>query len=706
MRLYICEKPSLAEALANNLGNPKRKNGSFFVGEDVVTPLRGHIMEMLSPNEYDETFKKWSYSTLPIIPNIFKKKVKENQGYPEIFKRIKELIPQASEIINVGDPDREGQLLVDEVLEKLNCKLPCKRLLINALDDITIQRALAAMDDNANYYTQYLAALGRERTDWLIGMNATRKFSLDYGQVLRIGRVKIPTLSLVYHRNEEIDNFKSQDYYTVSTYFRTENSMPFSSHWIIPDELLDSENHLLNIVPARACEQKCKSKNGYVKSVLSKKGKINPPLPYSLSTLQKESGPKLGFSPSKVLEIAQSLYEKKFITYPRSDSNYLPESQFNDAAEIIDHLKLTGSEELQRLADCANSSIKHACFNTQKIEAHHALIPTMEQCDLDKLSSDEKALYILISTRYLLQFYPPQEFETTDILIDCESELFKATGKVIITEGWKAAYTSDDEEKDANERRLPFLKEGDILTMSSFEIQTKATKPPARFTQSTLIGALTTAHKFVKDKTLAEKVKEVKGLGTEATRATMISELLKSGELIEHGSNKKKELFVSDAIKELIPFLPDKITYPDMTALMELDLDRIAKGELTLDNFIKEQVAFVQELINIKTNFSKPLNRENEYPTCPICHDGKLFPHDGKYGKFWSCSNYKNGCKASFTDNKNKPILVKCPKCKNGYLKKWAGKKGDYYQCPNCKEFYSVLKSGLPKLSNKRETKS
>lgn len=746
MRLFICEKPSLAEALANNLGKPVRKDGSFYVGNDVVTPLRGHIMRLYNADEYDPALKKWAYDTLPIVPSPFKKKVSGGSGYSEIYNRVKGLLKEATEVVNVGDPDREGQYLVDEVLEALKCKLPAKRLFINALDDTSIKRALASMEDNnskANH-NRYMAARGRAEADWIIGINATRKFSLDSGNTLHIGRVKMPTLALVYRRNEEIDNFKPKDFYGINAFFRTDSSMPFPSHWVIPEDLLDSENHLLDIVPARACEQKCKGKSGTVKSVIRKKGRSNPPLPYSLSTLQKDAGPKLSFSPSKVLEVAQSLYEKKLTTYPRSDSNYLPESQLEDASTIIANLKLTGSEELKALADNADSSIKGLAFNTKKVEAHHALIPTLEQCDMGKLSADEQKLYLLLAKRYLLQFYPAQEFESCEVVIDCEGETFKATGKVVLKEGWKGATGSevdrdDDNAEDEEERKLPDLKEGDSLTMSSLEISKKVTKAPARFTQSSLIGALTSAHKFVKDKSLADKVKDVKGLGTEATRATMISDLLKSGELREEG--KKKELFVSDSVKELIPFLPDNLTYPDMTACMELDLDRIEKGTLALDEFVAFQAQFVKELMAVETKFSKPVRKGDDYPECPVCHEGKLFPREGKFGKFWSCSNYKNGCKAafddlkgkpaiekcpvcgkgflrrksgkdggyfwscseyangckaSFTDNKGKPVLVKCPDCGKGYLKKWTGKKGDYYQCSDCRKYFDVLKNGLP----------
>lgn len=700
-KLYICEKPSLAAALAENLGTPKKFNNYYEVNGDYVAALRGHIMELYNPAQYDESYQKWSYDNLPIIPPKFQKGVKNFSNYQAIYDGIKSLMEKSTEVINVGDPDREGQLLVDEVLEAMECKLPIKRLFINAMDNTTISRALNNIEDNniPKNKNLSLAALGREQTDWLIGINASRKFTLDSGQTLKIGRVKIPMLALVARRNEQIDNFTSMKHYGVVAYFRLENSLPFPATWQPAKDLLDEDNRLLNILDARACRQKVEKKQGIIKSIIVKQGSEAAPLPYSLSTLQRAAGPKLGFSPSKTLEIAQELYEKKkVITYPRSDSNYLPESQFADAATIIDNLKLIGDNNIKEIADNANKDIKSSCYNTEKVEAHHALIPTLEKIDLSELTSDQQGLYLLIAKRFLQQFYPPQTFEATTFTIECEGETFLAKGKRIINEGWKITINATDEADKDNEseeiKTLPKAQEGDKLIISSLEIPEKETTPPKRFTQDTLIGALTSAHKYVKDPGLREIVKNVKGLGTEATRSTIIEDLIKSGQFIEKANKKRKELFVSDSVKELLKFLPDDLTYPDKTALMELDLDKIAKGEMTLNAYMNGQIQYVRDLMTVKSAFT-PVERtdNNDRPICPICKIGKLYQHEGKFGKYWNCSNYKNGCKAVFSDYNDKPAIHKCPACDNGYLKQIKTKNNEILWCCSeidngCKTFF------------------
>lgn len=758
-RLYICEKPSLANALAENLGVKEKKNGYYVIEDGYVAALRGHIMKLYDAADYDEKYKTWSLQTLPIIPTKFKKIVKTTSNYKSIHQTISSLLKKSDEVVNVGDPDREGQLLVDEVLDSLSCKLPTKRLFINAMDDTTIKRALVSIEDNNSEKNRniYQAALGREQTDWLIGINATRKFSIDSHKKIPVGRVKTAVLALVARRNDEIDNFISKTHYQVKAAFRTEKSVPFVTTWKPKDDLLDKDNHLLDITEARKCEQKVSRQRGRVTKLETKPHKENPPLPFSLSTLQRAAGPELNFSPSKTLELAQVLYEKKLTTYPRSDCNYLPDSQYSDAVTIIDNLKLTGDDSLKKMAYAANSSLKSSAYNTSKVEAHHAIIPTMEKIDLNELKDDEKALYLMIATRFLLQFYPVHTYDETIIGIICEDEYFEAKGRIVTNQGWKDAIKQFKEEANDNKKdnsvSIPNVKLDDSLIVSSINISTLETEPPKRFTQDTLIGAMTSAHNYVQDKKLKEIVKNIKGIGTEATRSNILEALIKNGQLIEKSTGKKKkELYISDSDKELLSFLPDSIKYPDMTALMELDLDKIAKGEMSLNDFMQKQIEYVNELIKVESNFSQATTTPNaNNPICPYCKTGKLFQRNGSNGKFWgcsnwktgckvtfpdennkplihecpickegylrriknqnlnnyfwNCSNYQNGCKVAFSDNKGRPVVKLCPSCKKSYLKKWPGKDGkpDYYSCSSCHKFYSITKSGLPDTSIKKE---
>lgn len=750
MKLYICEKPSLAAALASALGKAEKKDGYYEVNGDTVAWLRGHIMRLLDAKEYDSSYSNWRYDILPIVPNPWKKAV--HTDCLSIFKTIKALHKKADEVINVGDPDREGQLLVDEVLVELKNKLPTKRLFINAMDKTTIERALSKMEDNNSEKNRnmYYSALGRSYTDWILGINATVKYSLDSGKKLPVGRVKVPILSLVYRRNLEIDNFKSVKHYGLTAYFRTNDSLPFAAVWKPKEDILDEAGRLTNILDVREAEQKVCGKPGIVTKCDTVEKTEAAPLPFSLSTLQRAAGPALGFSPSKTLDVAQKLYEKKLTTYPRSDCNYLPEEQLSDAAVVLDNLKLTGSNDLLNWSQGANISIKSKAFNTSKTDAHHGIIPTVERIDINTLSKDEQNLYFMIAKRYILQFYPIHIFDETVAEIDCEGEMFVAKGKVIKENGWKSI-EKDSEKKetkdsDSKVKELPPLDVNTKLIMSSNSINEKNTTPPARFTLDTLIGAMTNAHKYVKDASLKDTLKSVKGIGTEATRSTTLDDLLKAGMLIEkENDKKKKELYVSESAKELIECLPDELTYPDKTALLEIELDKVAKGELTLESLMEAEVAYTTELMKRPSQFTnKPVSDCNDGPECPICKNGHLVQKSGKFGKFWSCnsckltfddiknkpaayacpicgkghlkrkkskdgsyfwscSEYANGCKASFSENKQSPYIKICPECSEGYLKKWSGQYGDYYRCAKCGQSYGVTKTGLPDLDKNKK---
>lgn len=753
MKLYICEKPSLAAAVAENLGKPVKKDGYFEVGGDCVAWLHGHIMQLKMPGQYNTKWVKYRLDMLPLIPNPWGKIIKNK----DIYNTIKGLLKKADSVVHVGDPDREGQLLVDEVLESLKNRLPTMRLFVNAMDRTTIQRALSAMEDNSSDKNRnmYQAALARQYTDWLYGINASRKYSIASKRTVKVGRVKVPMLALVARRNELIDAFVPVTSYGVKAFFRTEASMPFPSVWQIPKDLdgLDEEGRLVDAVPARECLEKINGKPGKVTSVTKKAGSNAAPLPFSLSTLQRAAGPAFGFPPSKTLKVAQSLYEKKLTTYPRSDSNHLPESQHQDAGTIIANLALTGSDKLREWARGADDRLRSGAFNSKKVDAHHAIIPTMEKVDVTKLKDDERKLYEMIAKRYLLQFYPVHKFEQTTVEIECAGETFAAKGRRVVVGGWKDIEKSlkDDAENKDEARDLPPMNKGDVLTLSNASLTETESTPPARFTQDTLIGALTNAHKYVLDQNLKEVVKEIKGIGTEATRSGIMDELIKAGMLIEKPNEKnKKELYVSDMVKGLLGGLPDELTYPDKTALMELELDKIAKGTLTLDDYMNGQYDYIREVIALEISIPEPeggpcpvcgigvlklkrgrygvfwgCSRYKEgcsasYPDvngqpllsaparedakkipCPVCKEGELQLKNSRFGAFWGCSRYKEGCKATFSDVKGNPLIETCPKCKKGHILKKKGRRGPFYGCnqyPDCDAIFKVGKNGLPIL--------
>ena len=683
MDLYICEKQSLATAVAENLGQYSKRDGYYLVNGHCVAWLRGHILGLYLPEDYKNPEQDFLNppQALPLVPKIWTKKVL----VPKNYHTVRQLLKQANTVINVGDPDREGQLLVDEVLEQLQNKLPTKRLFINAMDSTTVKRALASMEDNAapKNRQMYLSALARQYTDWLIGMNGSRLYRHTLKKKVNIGRVKIPMLALVARRNEQIDNFVSIQYYQLRATFQNEQGQDFTALWQIPEACpqLDEEGRLLDRTVAEACAAKIQGQPGSITEVTKKNGTNSAPLPFSLSTLQRAAGPKLGFSPAKTLDVAQRLYEKKIVTYPRSDSNYLPTSQFQDAPRILANLQQCKDGDLEKWSAGANPKLKSYAYNTKKVSAHHAIIPTLEKVDLTKLQADEAKLYQMIAKRFILQFYPVHKFEQTTAIVRCAEEDFVAKGKVVTQEGWKAIERIPDKNEDEEGKELPKLTKGQRVEEQQAEVVEKKTTPPARFTQDTLIGALTNAHKFVQNAELKEVIKDIKGIGTEATRSSIMEELIKLGILQEVKSKKKKELFVSEAVKELLPLLPTTLTYPDQTALMELDLDKIASGDLSLEEYMAKQVDYIQSLVGVPV-------------TCPVCGKGTLRKRVNSKDQsiFWSCDKYPE-CKATFSDVGGEPLVTPCPQCGKGYLRRLHGRNGDFFGCSNYPECHTTYEA-------------
>lgn len=743
MRLFIAEKPSLAQAIANGLGTGKKNDGYIYIssGEDIVTWCFGHILQQLNPDEYDKKYKSWNEEDLPIIPEKWKLKV--TPSCKKQFEIVKKLISQADVIVNAGDPDREGQLLVDEVLDFLGNKKPVQRILLNALDDVSVQRALKDLRNNDDFIGMKNSALARSRADWLIGMNFTRAYTLKmrkagYDSVMRIGRVKTPTMSLVVRRENEIKNFVPHDYFGIRVKWNHSNG-EYDSIWQVPDntEGLDSEKRLLKKDVAENILNKIHGQSGKIIKIEKKNGKSEQRLCYSLSTLQIEAGKKYGLSPQTVLDTMQSLYEKKLTTYPRSDCNYLPAAQYAEADVVLDSLKKI--PVLSAIAEKADKSIKSKVWNDKKISAHHALIPTRVTPKFDSLSDIEQKLYVMVATAYIAQFYPPQTFLSTKITTSCDNEIFITNGKVVLEQGWKSLYSKDknlEDKNDEEERELPPMSEGDNVAFVDGEVQTKTTKPPVRYTPATLLKAMKEIYNYVKDPALKNELKDCLGIGTEATRAGIIQDLQDSNLLsLQTAPDKKgkgKVLIPQESAYALFNVLPDTLTYPDSTAVWENMLDQIKDGKTTLDAFYAKQVAYINDAMKEASNVV--VDTPKDLPTCPQCGNvltrrkgssgyfwgcsgfpnckftapdkkgkpdfaaaeerkamasreavcpkcgKKLRQFNGKTGKFWSCEDREN-CNAFFADYNNQPVIVKCPKCGKGFMSRWASKKkkGEYY---------------------------
>lgn len=563
-------------------------------------------------------------------------------------------------------------MLVDEVLDFLKCRLPVKRVLINALDDTSLKRAMEEKNihDNEQYKNLKLSAQARQRVDWLIGINATRFYTLSarnqgYDGVLKVGRVKTPVLALVHERVREIANFQPQKYFKIQVSFE---GAKFIATWISADK----SERLLDLGVAREVEAKLKGQSATVAKIEGKTIEKKQPEGYSLSRLQIEAGARFGTSPDCVLEIAQKLYEKKLTTYPRSSSCYLPVSQLQDAEVILKHLTGAGDDKLARWAKGANPKIKSQIWDDTKIDAHHAIIPTMQAAKMDALSSEEKSLYFMIVQNYISQFYPEYQYGTMKARIECAGEIFETTGKIIKNLGWKTLYKEKEEEQAFR------LNEGDTLNISEVKVVEKKTEPPPYYTQATIIEAMESIHRFApkEDKTI---LKKTGGIGTEATRATVIKDLLDSG-LLEEKTDKKKPYVVVTAQGEaLLEVLDDKVKSAEFTASMESQLMDIEMGEKQIDALMEQTRAYLRSL---KQTAFRPLSGTT---LCPVCGQGVLQRKKGKQGYFWGCSRWPD-CNSIFSDYNNAPFLEKCEKC-GAYMRIRKGKKGDFRGCsgyPKC----------------------
>lgn len=685
MRLFIAEKPSLGKAIAAELGVTQTCQGYTVCGNDAVTWCFGHLLEQYDPDDYDDAWKLWRRSSLPMIPREWRLKPKESARAQ--LQVISNLLGEAATVVNTGDPDREGQLLVDEVLEHFRYTGPVQRIWLASLDSRSIQKALATLKDNRDYANLRDSARARSQADWLIGMNATRAMTLrgrESGRdgVLSMGRVQTPTLALVVNRDREIAAFTPIDYLVLQATLQ-HDAGTFSALFK-PSETqpgLDSEGRLVDGATAQGIMDAVRGKNGIITSVTREKKKKPVPLPHCLSSLQKAASSKLGMTAQQVLDTAQSLYEKKLTTYPRTDCRYLPEEQFSDAARII--TALSGVSGLEAVTAKADSALKGPVWDTKKITAHHAIIPTGEEPR--SLTAQEKELYLMIAVQYFLQFYPPMLYEAQKILATIVETAWEARGRMIIEPGWTGFAAEEDDEdakKKEAEQSLPSVGNNDAVLCADVDALKKKTTPPSRFSEGSLIEAMANVHRFVSDAKAV--LKENEGIGTEAARASILETLKGRGFITASG----KSLVSTPLGQSLIDMTPDTLRDPVTTAQWEQRLEAITRGETSLEDFMREQYAALPLLL--APVLSTPAALQPGAFPCPKCGKALRRREGENAGEFfWSCSDAD--CRTFLPDEDGKPGKPReraipsehpCPVCGRPL---YSGKndRGTYWACYN-----------------------
>ena len=583
MIVCIAEKPSVAKDIANVLGAKSSHDGYIEGNGYQVTWTFGHLCELKEPHEYSSNWKAWSLSSLPMIPERFGIKLKTDKGIEKQFKTIQELMQKADMIINCGDAGQEGELIQRWVMQKAGANCPVKRLWISSLTEESIREGFKSLKDQSEYQSLYEAGLSRAIGDWTLGMNATRLYTLKYGQnhqVLSIGRVQTPTLALIVKRQQEIETFIPEAYWELKTVYRNTTFNATKGRFSSEKE-------------GREFLQKVIGNDFYVTDLSTKKGSEAPPRLFDLTSLQVECNKKYGFSADLTLQAIQSLYEKKFTTYPRVDTTYLSDDIYPKCPNILKGLHEYKAFTIPLEGKKLIKSKK--VFDTSKVTDHHAIIPT--GVPTQNLTDIETRVYDLIARRFIGIFYPDCKFSTTTVLGKVEDIDFKTSGKQILEPGWRVLFTKqtqDEEEKEGEEERtLPSFTLGEHGPHIP-DLQQKWTTPPKPYTEATLLRAMETAGKLVDNDELRDALKE-NGIGRPSTRAAIIETLFKR----HYIRKEKKNLYATPTGTELISLIHEELLKSaELTGIWERKLRQIESKNYSAQTFILELKAMVTDLIH------------------------------------------------------------------------------------------------------------
>ncbi len=591
MKLIITEKPSVAKDIARVLNIRSFRDGYMENNDYIISWCLGHLIQLAYPEEYDFKYKRWNLRDLPIFPSKFKYTV--NPQTKKQYETVKSLMldDRVDELICATDAGREGQLIFGYVYINAECKKPVKRLWISSMTDEAILEGFNKLKDNKEYFSLYQSARARSEADWLVGINATRFFTVKYNQKLTIGRVQTPTLSLIVSRQKEIDEFVSQPFYEVAA-----DCEMFTATWFNKKGTRIDE-----IEKAEAIVDKCKDKEGTITRIKTKRATVERPLLYDLTELQRDGNRRYGYSAEQTLEAAQSLYEKyKLTTYPRTDSRYLTKDMKSTLPGLLQNIK-DGWKDSEYCVDKVIRQKLNAdkrVIDDSKVTDHHAIIvtPNIRNLPAIKLPDREKNILRLIVARFIAIFDKKQEFDQTDIELIIENEKFKAKGKKIVIAGWREIediILGKEAKEDAEDKEIKVnLNEGDKILPKEVKVVTKKTSPPKPYTEATLLTAMETAGKQIEDEKLREEMKSI-GLGTPATRAGIIEKLISVGYIKR---NKKNLIPTNNGIR-LIEIVHEKLKKPDLTGEWESILGKIAKKEASSKEFIVDIKKYVAEII-------------------------------------------------------------------------------------------------------------
>lgn len=635
MRLFIAEKPSVARDLAQAIASAPIQNekGYIVAGDDVFTYGIGHLLTQAQPEEYDSKYEKWVFQDLPMVPEKFKMLPSREDGRHQQLKTIGKLLKDAAVVMHCGDAAREGQAIVDEILEYFGYRGPVQRMWIQEMSKSGIRRALATAETNKKRAKLYEAAKARAQSDWLLGLNLTRGYSLAY-QVgggsgpIHVGRVSTPTMCIVVQREKDIQVFVPVDHYSLTATVVHPKGEFAAKFQPAPGSNLIGEHGLITDKgKLKAIQSSLLSTEAVVVAISQKENKSNPPLPYSLGEMQKDANRLLGLKPKQTLDVLQGLYEKhKLTSYPRTNSQYMPTGEHSSAQGFIDAAKSNFTKGEGGAWPWAwfspDYGLKSPAWNDSKIDDHHGIRPTDRTgYDLSQLSKHELIIYKLIVERFLMQFSRPYQYISTTATLQAGEHALKATGKVEKDKGWREFVEAKsvfgqssksereaDSDKDAEgdiDQRLPPLAQSDKCRIDAAKIDAKKTSAPSRFTGADLIDAMERAHLFVSNEQIKKLLKDAEtGIGTPATRAQIIEDLERRQYLAIQKKGKREYYFPTEKAFEVFSVMPPLLKTPDLTAYFEEMLRKVELGELEVQLFMKQQTQFVESvLLDLKKKY-------------------------------------------------------------------------------------------------------
>ncbi|NLY43269.1 MAG: DNA topoisomerase III [Clostridiaceae bacterium] len=652
--LVLAEKPSVGRDIARVLGCNHKENGYMEGSKYIVTWALGHLVTLADPEVYDAKYKTWKLEDLPMLPRkmdlvVIKETSKQFGIIRNLMKR-----PDVDELVIATDAGREGELVARWIIEKAGFKKSIKRLWISSQTDRAVKEGFANLKPASDYYPLYMSAQCRAEADWLVGLNITRALTCKYNAQLSAGRVQTPTLAMIVQRENEIKNFKPQDYWTVDIVLNG-----FTARW---RDKKTGQVRMNKKEQADAIVSKVSGQAGKVVDVKREAKKELPPLAYDLTELQRDANKRYGYSAKQTLAIMQRLYEHhKVLTYPRTDSRYITQDIVPTLPERLKSISVGPYAAMVRSVMKNKPNVTKRFVDDSKVSDHHAIIPTEQYVDLNAFNTEERNIYDLVIKRFIAVLSRPFEYEQTTITIEAAGETFYAKGKVVKEKGWKALYEGqanvedDENEEDEQHQILPVFKKGDVLKILSVKVINGKTKPPARYTEATLLSAMEHPGKFVEDRVLRETLENASGLGTPATRAEIIDRLF----TCFYVEKKGKQIIPTSKGIQLIELVPDDLKSPELTAKWEQQLNLISKGKGNPKEFVENMKKYTMKIVSDVISSSKTYRHDNMIGVrCPEC--GKfMLEVNAKKGTMHICQDPKCGYRKLVATISN----VRCPEC-------------------------------------------